>query len=219
MAVLAPIPRARVSTAITVNPGDLRIVPSPYRASSRNLSSPRRPLKSRFVSFTNSTFPNSRRVACSASLASTPRSTRSCAAISRWLRNSSSSSASRFLRCQKLTGHLYVSLLVALPLLFRLQHASDCVRKLRPFGSLSCELPLAGRRQLVILCSLFVVGNLPFRPDPLLLFQPVQRWIERAGIHLQNLSGTIADRHANPISVLRSPLQRLQNQQVQRPLQ
>src|SRR6266581_1991346 len=78
----------------------------------------------------------------------------------------------------------------------------------------SCRWPSAGNT-LPAACS----RTLPLRRNPLLLFQTVQRRIERTGIHLQNLAGTIADRHANPIPVLRSPLQCLQNQQVQRPLQ
>ena len=65
---------------------------------------------SRVISFTNPTFPNSRRTACSASSVVAPRSTRSREAISRWLRTSSWSSASRLFRHQNLTGHLCISL-------------------------------------------------------------------------------------------------------------
>src|SRR5467141_4138377 len=96
MAVLAPMPNASVSTAIAVNPGDLRILLRPYRASSTKFSSHRRPHAPLVASFTNSIFPNSRRAACSASSAVSPRSKCPRLAISRWLRTSSSSSFSRF---------------------------------------------------------------------------------------------------------------------------
>src|SRR5207302_9365477 len=54
---------------------------------------PHHPQTSRVTSFTNPTFPNSLRAACSASSFSSPRSR---AAISKWLSTSSSSSFSRF---------------------------------------------------------------------------------------------------------------------------
>src|SRR6266576_1750942 len=116
--------------------------------------------------------------------------------------------------CSSLLPYFVASLF-----LIRLQHARDRVRKLRPFRAFSCQLLLSRGRQLVKLCSLLILGDSPFRFDPFLFFQPVQRWIERTRIHLQQLAGAIPDRHANPITMLRPPLQRLQNQQVQRPLQ
>src|SRR6266480_4853193 len=116
--------------------------------------------------------------------------------------------------CSSLLPYFVASLF-----LIRLQHARDRVRKLRPFRAFSCQLLLSCRRQLVKLCPLLVLGDSPFRFDPFLFFQPVQRRIERTRIHLQQLAGAIPDRHANPITMLRPPLQGLQNQQVQRPLQ
>src|SRR6266699_1663039 len=116
--------------------------------------------------------------------------------------------------CSSLLPYFVASLF-----LIRLQHARDRVRKLRPFRAFSSQLLLSRGRQLVKLCPLLVLGDSPFRLDPLLFLQPVQRRIQRTGIHLQQLPRPIPDRHANPITVLRSPLQRLQNQQVQSPLQ
>src|SRR2546423_781717 len=108
---------------------------------------------------------------------------------------------------------------LALSLLLRLQHARNRVRKLRPLRTLFRQLLLSCGRQLVKFCPLLVFGDSPFRFNPLLFFQAVQRRIQRTGIDLQQLARPIPDRHADPIAVLRSPLQRLQNQQVQRPLQ
>src|SRR5213080_1691165 len=93
-AVLAPIPRARVKLATVLKPGDLCNMRKPKRASSYKSCSHRHPQVSRVTSFTNSTFPNSLRAARCASPFFSPRSARSCAAISRWLRTSSSSSFS-----------------------------------------------------------------------------------------------------------------------------
>src|SRR5437762_7398052 len=116
--------------------------------------------------------------------------------------------------CSSLLPYFVASLF-----LIRLQHARDRVRKLRSLRAFSCQLLLSRGRQLVKLCSLLVLGDSPFRFDPFLFFQPVQRRIERTRIHLQQLAGAIPDRHADPITMLRPPLQGLQNQQVQRPLQ
>src|SRR5216684_518650 len=105
------MPSASERIATIVNPGFFPNIRNPYRASSTKSSSHRHPHAPLVASFTNSIFPNSRRAARSASFAASPRSSRSRAAISRWLLNSSSSSASRLLRRQKLTGHLCISLL------------------------------------------------------------------------------------------------------------
>src|SRR6266550_731678 len=100
-----------------------------------------------------------------------------------------------------------------------IQHARDRVRKLRPSGTFLAQLFLSCGRHLVKLCPLLFLGDSPFRFDPFLSFQPMQRRIERTRIHLQQLAGAIPDSHANPVAMLRTPLQGLQNQQVQRPLQ
>src|SRR5882724_7671476 len=174
------------------------------------------PHTSRVTSFTNPAFPNSRRAACFASLAASPLSTRSFAAISRWDRTSSSSSASRLFRRQKFTSH--PPFLLSLPLLW-IQYPRDRIGELRPFGAFPAQLLLAGGRQPVILGALLIFGGLPFRFDPLLSFQTVQCGIERARVYFQGFAGAAPDRHADPVAVLRPPLQGLQYQQVQRPLQ
>src|SRR6266478_4603226 len=224
------MPSASERIATIVNPGFFPNIRNPYRASSTKSSSHRHPHAPLVASFTNSIFPNSRRAARSASFAASPRSSRSRAAIARWLLNSSSSSPSRLLRRQKLTGHLCISLLpyfltsllpcfVASSLLLRLQHSRDRIGKLRPSRTFLAQLFLSSGRQPVKLCPLLVFGDSPFRRNPFLFFESVQRRIKRTRIHLQQLAGTVPNRHADPIAMLRSPLQGLQNQQVQRPLQ
>jgi hypothetical protein len=60
---------------------------------------------------------------------------------------------------------------------------------------------------------------MPVSGHPLLLLQPVQRRIERAGIHSQPLAGVQADGLADALAMLRAPEKRLQNQQIERALQ
>src|SRR6266478_4150153 len=95
-AVFAPMPNASVRIATAANTGDLAIIRTPNRKSCIHRSRNPQPHASRVTSRTNSTFPNSLRAARTASSSSTPRSTRSLAAISRWLRTSSPNSSSRF---------------------------------------------------------------------------------------------------------------------------
>src|ERR1700687_1902398 len=136
------------------------------------------PQTSRVTSFTNPIFPNSLRAARSASFTSSPCRARYRAAISKWLRNSSASSASRRLRRQNLIGHLTTSYVLTSLLPYFLtslhplwiQHARDRVRKLRPLRSFLGQLFLSSGRQLVKLCPLLVLGDSPFRFDPFLFF-------------------------------------------------
>src|SRR5207302_5144136 len=110
--VLAPIPRASVRTAMLVNAGFFPSILRPKRTSSTTSLSHFPPQASRVTSVTNPTFPNSWRAALSASASSTPRSARSRAAISRWLRTSSSSSFSRFRLPKSLFSQLIATLLL-----------------------------------------------------------------------------------------------------------
>src|SRR5882672_681808 len=215
-AVLAPIPSARVRIATKAKPGDFTSMRTPKRRSCVMRSNKPQPHTSRVTSFTNPTFPNSRLAARSASLAASPLSTRSFAAISRWDRTSSSSSASRLFRRQKFTSH--PPFLLSLPLLW-IQYPRDRIGELRPFGAFLAQLLLAGGRQPVILGALLIFGGLPFRFDPPLSFQTVQCGIERARVYLQGFAGAAPDGDADTVAVLRPPLQGLQDQQVQRPLQ
>ena len=113
-AVFAPMPSASVRIATAANPGDFVIILTPNRKSCISRSSDPQPHVSRVTSCTSPTFPNSRRAARSASSIFSPRSARSCVDSFRWLRTSSSSSASRLFRRQKLTGRLQCFLTSAL---------------------------------------------------------------------------------------------------------
>src|SRR5262249_2214498 len=104
-------------------------------------------------------------------------------------------------------------------LLCGLQYSCDRPLQLLPTRQLLRQLLLASRRQPVILRALVVVRSLPLGRNPFLLFKAVQRRIQGAGVHLQDLARARADSHADAVAVLGSPLQRLQDQQVERALQ
>ena len=67
--------------------------------------------------------------------------------------------------------------------------------------------------------ALVAIAGLPGRVDPALALEPVQRGIERAVVDVQHVLGAGAERHADPVAVLRSPLQRAEDQQIERALQ
>src|SRR5215472_18884216 len=67
--------------------------------------------------------------------------------------------------------------------------------------------------------SLFVFRDRPLRADPALPLQPMQRRVKRAGIDLEYLAGVGPNCLTDSVSVLWPPLKRLENEQVERPLQ
>src|SRR5205809_4945637 len=71
--------------------------------------------------------------------------------------------------------------------LLRIEYSGNCIREARPFGALSAQVFLSRRCELIVFRPLLVFRNLPFRLDPLLFFQAVQRRIKRPSVHLQNL--------------------------------
>jgi hypothetical protein len=101
----------------------------------------------------------------------------------------------------------------------RLHHEADGLDESLPFALLGCQLVLARSGEPVVLRALTFLGHLPFRFQPTLLFQPMERWIERSGLDSQKLFGFLSDPLRDSQPVLRSPLQRLQDEHVQRPLQ
>ena len=78
---------------------------------------------------------------------------------------------------------------------------------------------LALAREPVDAGALAVLGGLPLGRDELLPLEAVQRRVERAGVDLERLARMRADRLGDAVAVPRPPLQSLQNQQVECPLQ
>ena len=79
-------------------------------------------------------------------------------------------------------------------------------------------LPPRGR-QLVVLRALLVPGDLPVGLEQALLLEAVQRGVERAVLHLEHVARSGANGDADPVSVLGSPLQRPEDEHVERSLQ
>ena len=98
---------------------------------------------------------------------------------------------------------------------------------MRPMAWTSCDqrsllarqLRLAGRGQLVVLRALVGLADAPLGLQPAALLESVQRRIERAGLDLEQIVGLGADRLADAMAVLRPPLERSENQHVERALE
>ena len=101
----------------------------------------------------------------------------------------------------------------------RSEHFRNGGRQAAPARALERQLSPAGRRDAVVLRALIVVGELPLRVDPALPLETMQRRIEGTVIDVEHLIGAGAERNADTVAVLGSPLQGPQNQQVERALE
>src|SRR5688572_16667100 len=115
-------------------------------------------------------FPKSRSAERTASAGDSPRSCRSRASISRWLRTSSSRSSS-------------LRLNIALPRW--IQHAGYTLNHLLPLGSLGSKLFLPGGCEPVVLGSLIVLRDCPFGGKPSLFREPVQGRVQGPRFYLE----------------------------------
>ena len=77
------------------------------------------------------------------------------------------------------------------------------------------ELSPAGCSQAVVLCTLLILGELPLRAEPTLLFKTMESRIERAVIDLENVVGTGRNGNLDPVTMLWPPLQGAQNEQIE----
>ena len=94
--------------------------------------------------------------------------------------------------------------------------ASESTCHLRPFG---LELSPASGSETVVLCALLILGQLPLRGEPPLLFKTMQSRIERSVIDLENVVGVGRNGDFDPMTMLWSPLQSAQNEQIERALE
>ncbi len=103
--------------------------------------------------------------------------------------------------------------------IFRTHNPRDGVDDLLPSVLLANQLLPAGGSQAVELSALVALCLLPFGGYPTLFFQPMERGVERPGLNLQDLARAPMNGLADSVAVLRPPLQGLENEHVQRPLQ
>src|ERR1022692_514397 len=93
--------------------------------------------------------------------------------------------------------------------------AGHGAHQLLPTGLLFDQLPLSPRREFVIAGAAIGFRYLPFRREPALFFEPMQRGIERAVLDLQHFLRAGADGLPNAVAVLRPPSKDLKNEQVE----
>src|SRR5690349_4420984 len=183
IAVLRPTPRASVADTTAVHTGVLRNMRSPSRTSSPNRASPAQPHDSRTSSRILSALPKSRRAWRAASSGDSPPSTRCRRSIARCACSSSARSSSSVF----LPSHIRIQRHILL--LLRPHHPRHGLDEKLPARLFPRQLLLALRREPVKLRALAVLANAPFRFDPAFPPQPVQRRIQTAMLHLQQVVG------------------------------
>ena len=70
-------------------------------------------------------------------------------------------------------------------------------------------------RQMIEARALVGISHTPLGLQPLPVHQEVERRVERAGLDLEQIVGLRADRLADAVAVLRSPLQGAQDEHVE----
>src|ERR1700722_15694101 len=83
----------------------------------------------------------------------------------------------------------------------RTENAGDKRRHAVPLLSFGVELTGASRAQSIELCLTMVVGFAPLTGNQALVFQPVERRVQRSLLDLQLLIGDLLYAKQNPIAV------------------
>src|SRR5579863_8293555 len=218
MAVLAPIPRVRVSTAIAVKAGLLRSERRPKRRSRSRLSTRFTRRMSRHSSLRCSMPPMARRAAQRASSGVLPAAISCAICCSRWRHSSSSSSCSTWVRrkmdltrsgivyhqCSSLTSGLVQS-----------HDGANGVRQAIPIGRLFLELPAAQSRQGVEFRPPSEFAGLPLSGDPALLLELVKSRVQRSIADLQDVPGDLFQTLADSPAMKGLKGKNLENQEIQ----
>ena len=88
-----------------------------------------------------------------------------------------------------------------------------------PLGALDGEAFAAGCGEPVDADALAFVGPLPRRVDELGALEAMERWVERASVHLQRVARVGANHLPEPEPVLRSPPECLEDDEIERALE
>src|SRR5688572_8296984 len=209
-----------VSTPITTreNPGFLKSMRTPKRMScitsiSIATALPRHTWRA--SSWACRTLPNSFIAASRASCGSSPAATRSSIAIRMWPRISSSRSR---LIARRRNSHRHALMWSPFRPL-RVEYGADRRHQLRPAIAFGGELLLARRGDAVELDALLRLAQRPLALHPALFFEAVERGVERSGFDLQRFGRLRGNGLPDGVAMLRSPLQRLEDEHVERALQ
>src|SRR6202012_1523758 len=95
------------------------------------------------------------------------------------------------------------------------KHLSDSCRQRFPRIAFGFELLLALACERVELCAAIVFGGAPFRGDPSLAFKAMQRGVERALLHAENVVRDLLEPFGNGPAMLRLVRAGAKNQQVE----
>src|SRR5581483_7112770 len=170
---------AMTSTAMIENPGDRTSVRTPILRSRRRVPKRSQLQTSRVCSLITLGLPNARSAAWRASSGASPRSRCSCSSSSRSDCSSRSKSRSRF----PIFHHFISALLGCRP-----HDPRHRVRHPFPLRFFKDKLlsSLIGE-PVVLEFSIPIWSHFPFRRDPSPPLQSVQRWVERAVLHLKEI--------------------------------
>src|SRR4051794_41428661 len=99
------------------------------------------------------------------------------------------------------------------------EHQSYGFGESAPVGLLLGELFLALGGEAVELCVAAIFGFAPFGPEPAAVFQAVERGIERALLHLEDIAGDLPDAQGDAVAVDRTEGDDLEDKHVERALE
>src|SRR5580658_861516 len=97
----------------------------------------------------------------------------------------------------------------------RTENAGDKRRHAVPLLSLGVELTAASRGQPIELGLTIVVGFAPLTGNQALVFQSVERWVQRSLLDLQLLIGDLLYAKQNPVAMQRAERDGFEDQHVQ----
>src|SRR6185437_403297 len=147
-----------------------------------------------------------------------PVSTRSAIRCSKWKRSSESSWCS--VSCLRKIRRSQYFIAYSLQALFGgPKNQSDGARDLFPIPYFSFELPPALARKPVKLGFSAGLGRLPFRLEPVTIFQPMKSRIKRSLLHLKDVFRYLLDALRDGVAVDWTQSKHLEDQHVQCPFE
>src|SRR3954466_11902432 len=221
MPTAAPSPMPRVAMTPAANAGARWMRRTAYRASRARLSTATTPRAS-WVSAPQRCCPPKRRWAARrASGSLMPRRTFSAVSISIWKRNSSACSAAKreLGRNNSDTRASAARTWCSMRSALGGENEADRVDEALPGSEFVSERAPSGGGEPVVLCAPAVLGDAPLRVDPTALLEPDEGGVDGALAHLERVLGQLLDAVGEPPAVHGRERERLEDEQVEGPLQ